>query len=208
MAWKLLPVDYTDAIWSGLKKYNMVDNDDGTVSFQDVTQYSQKEKSFFGANEANKMDEALNTLMNMVENGTDLYEAFQNYFSEQKILFEGESDAKQSDFDKYLAQLKSEGDAEINTIKVDYRNEITQFESTQEQVFTTWFDFIKGQLSDDAAGSLQNQITDNEARLLMLEGMVLMNNFSAPISTDDETLTILTDDFGNALMADWKYKEA
>ena len=26
MAWKLLPVDYTDAVWSGLKKYNMVEN--------------------------------------------------------------------------------------------------------------------------------------------------------------------------------------
>lgn len=63
MAWELLPVDYTDAVWSGLKKYNMIENTDGTVSFQDVTQYSQKEKSFFGAYQANKMDEALNTLM-------------------------------------------------------------------------------------------------------------------------------------------------
>ena len=207
MAWKLLPVDYTDAVWSGLKKYNMVENDDGTVSFQDVTQYSQKEKSFFGAYEANKMDEALNTLMNMVESGTDLYEAFQNYFAEQKTLFENESDSKQSDFNSYLAQLKSDGDAELETIKVDYRNEVTQFEATQEQVFTTWFDFIKGQLSEDAAGRLQNQINNDEARLLVLESMILTNNFVAPLATDDEELTILTDDFGNALMADWKYKE-
>ena len=33
MAWELLPVDYTDAVWSGLKKYTEITNDDGTVSF-------------------------------------------------------------------------------------------------------------------------------------------------------------------------------
>ena len=37
-----LPTDYVDAqLKSGetLKKYNQIDNDDGTVSFQDVTEY-------------------------------------------------------------------------------------------------------------------------------------------------------------------------
>lgn len=207
MAWELLPVDYTDAVWSGLKKYNMVENDDGTVSFQDVTQYSQKEKSFFGAYEANRMDEALNTLMSMVENGTDLYEAFQNYFAGQKTLFENEADSKQSDFDDYIASLKSQGDAIIETIKTDYRTEITQFESTQQQVFTTWFDLIKGQLGTDVAGNLQNQITEVDTKLTLLEHMTLQNNFYVPLATDDNTLTLLTDDFGNAILADWIYKE-
>lgn len=207
MAWELLPVDYTDAVWSGLKKYNMVENDDGTVSFQDVTQYSQKEKSFFGAYEANRMDEALNTLMSMVENGTDLYEAFQNYFAGQKTLFEAEADSKQSDFDDYIASLESQGDAIIETIKTDYRTEITQFESTQQQVFTTWFDLIKGQLGTDVAGNLQNQITEVDTKLTLLEHMTLQNNFYVPLATDDNTLTLLTDDFGNAILADWIYKE-
>ena len=88
MAWVLLPVDYTDAVWAGLKKYTQIDNSDGTVSFQDVTVYTGKEKSFFGAIDANRMNEALNTIMSMLENGTDLYEAFQNYFALQKQLFE------------------------------------------------------------------------------------------------------------------------
>lgn len=39
MAWERLPVNYTDAVWSGLKRYSMVNNEDGTVSFQDVTVY-------------------------------------------------------------------------------------------------------------------------------------------------------------------------
>lgn len=90
MAWELLPVDYTDAVWSGLKKYNTVNNLDGTVSFEDVTEYSNKENSFFGAKEANRMNEALNTLMGMVENGDNLYTVFQEYFATQKVLFEEE----------------------------------------------------------------------------------------------------------------------
>ena len=60
MAWELLPVDYTDAVWAGLKRYNQINNEDGSVSFQDITSYTGKEKSFFGAKDANRMNEALN----------------------------------------------------------------------------------------------------------------------------------------------------
>ena len=158
MAWELLPVNYTDAVWSGLKRYNEVRNEDGTVSFQDVTVYSNKETSFFGAKDANRMNEALNTLMSMVENGTDLYTAFQNYFNTQKGLFEDTANATQQGFNEYVDGLKAEGDSTVLTIKTDYRKEITDFENQQEQLFTTWFEFVKGQLGEDVAGKLQNQI--------------------------------------------------
>lgn len=164
MAWVLLPVDYTDAVWSGLKRYMQVDNEDGTVSFQDVTVYSQKEKSFFGAKDANRMNEALNTIMSMVENGTDLYEAFQNYFADQKVLFEQEADQKQEDFSSYMESIEKQGDALIEELETGYRTEITEFEQTQEQLFNTWFEFIKGQLTDDVAGNLQNQIDTLEVK--------------------------------------------
>lgn len=147
MAWKLLPTNYTDAVWDGLKKYNQINNSDGTISLQDMTVYSGKENSFFGALDANRMNEALNTIMSMVDNGTDLYEAFQIYFATQKTLF------------------KAEGNETIETIKADYRDEITKFESAQEQDFDTWFESMKGQLSEDAAGNLQTQLdahTGNE----------------------------------------------
>lgn len=158
MAWKLLPVNYTDATWSGLKKYTEVQNGDGTVSFQDVTVYSNKENSFFGAKEANRMNEALNTLMSMVENGTDLYTAFQNYFTTQKGLFEDTADATQEDFTAYVEGLEAQGDSIIQTIKTDYSKEIADFETQQEQLFNTWFEFVKNQLGEDVAGNLQNQI--------------------------------------------------
>lgn len=208
MAWERLPVNYTDAVWSGLKRYSMVNNEDGTVSFQDVTVYSHKENSFFGAKDANRMNEALNTIMSMLENGTDLYSAFQDYFATQKTLFEQTATATQTGFEEYVADLKAEGDEIIETIKTDYRDEITEFEAAQEQVFNTWFELIKGQLSTDIAGNLQNQITYNGERITLLEYMAQNNDYVAPITTDDgDNTAILVDDLGNAILANWKYKE-
>lgn len=207
MAWELLPVNYTDAVWSGLKRFVMVNNEDNTVSFQDVTQYSQKENSFFGASEANKMNEALNTLMSMVESGTDLYEAFQNYFTLQKNLFENQADATQSDLTSYAANLKIEGDEIIESLKTDYETDITQFENQQEILFTVWFDAIRGQLSGDIATKLQSEVNDVDDRLSRLEHMVIANDISAPIATDDDEITLIVDADGKALLSCWKHEE-
>ena len=67
MAWEPLPTNYTNASWTGLKRYSQINNEDGTVSFQDVTVYSGKENSFFGATDANRMNGALNTIMATLE---------------------------------------------------------------------------------------------------------------------------------------------
>ena len=196
MAWKLLPVDYTDAVWVGLKRYNQINNEDGSVSFQDITAYTGKEKSFFGAKDANRMNEALNTIMSMVENGTDLYTAFQNYFAEQKTLFEQEADSKATEFDNYTDNLEQE-----------YKVSMAAFESQQQQIYNAWFQAMKDQLSKDAAGNLQNQCTELDERLTLLEQMTMQNDFSAPLATDDEAITLIVDDLDYAILADWKYKE-
>lgn len=196
MAWELLPVDYTDAVWAGLKRYNQINNEDGSVSFQDITSYTGKEKSFFGAIDANRMNEALNTIMSMVENGTDLYTAFQNYFAEQKTLFEQEADSKATEFDNYTDNLEQE-----------YKASMAAFESQQQQIYNAWFQAMKDQLSKDAAGNLQNQCTELDERLTLLEQMTMQNDFSAPLATDDETITLIVDDLDYAILADWKYKE-
>lgn len=196
MAWVLLPVDYTDAVWAGLKRYNQINNEDGSVSFQDITAYTGKEKSFFGAKDANRMNEALNTIMSMVENGTDLYTAFQNYFAEQKTLFEQEADSKATEFDNYTDNLEQE-----------YKVSMAAFESQQQQIYNAWFQAMKDQLSKDAAGNLQNQCTELDERLTLLEQMTMQNDFSAPLATDDEAITLIVDDLDYAILADWKYKE-
>lgn len=207
MAWTQLPTNYTDATWSGLKKYQEITNDDGTVSFQDVTTYINRDNSFFGAKEANAMNAAINVIMAMVENGTDLYTDFQKYFAQQQVVFKEHADNTAAEFDAYVADLKVEGDAAIETIKTDYREEITEFEEEQEVLFNTWFELVKGQFSGDVAGNLQNGIDAATERVILLETMVLNNEFVAPMLTDDDTLTVITDDNGNAILADWKHKE-
>lgn len=217
MAWTLLPTDYTDAVWSGLKKYSQVDNSDGTVSFQDVTVYTNKEKSFFGAKDANRMNEALNYIMSMLESGTDLYEEFQTYFTTQKQLFESSgnkvienvralTNAEYDSYVAYVADLKERGDSSLAEIEQTYEEHMTSYESEQKKAFDTWFDTIKGQLSEDVAGSLQNQTTELDERLSALEHMVLKNDFTAPLTVDNSG-TLLVDDLGFAIVADWKYKE-
>ena len=182
MAWKMLPTDYTDAVWSGLKKYSQIDNSDGTVSFQDVTVYFGKEKSFFGAKDANQMNEALNTIMSMVENGTDLYEAFVTY----------------------IQNLEKSGDESLDNIETGYETRIANYETTQKALFDQWFNNIKGTLSGDVAGQLQEQITELDEKLARLEYMVIQNDYSAPITVDASGTTLLTDDLGYAILADWK----
>ena len=217
MAWTLLPTDYTDAVWSGLKKYSQVDNSDGTVSFQDVTVYTNKEKSFFGAKDANRMNEALNYIMSMLESGTDLYEEFQTYFTTQKQLFESAgnkvienvralTNAEYDSYVTYVADLKERGDSSLAEIEQTYEEHMTSYESEQKKAFDTWFDTIKGQLSEDVAGNLQNQTTELDERLSALEHMVLKNDFTAPLTVDNSG-TLLVDDLGFAIVADWKYKE-
>ena len=67
MGWTNLPTDYTDATFTGLRKYAQVNNEDGTVSFMDMTSYSNREKSFFGAKDANAMNGAINNIMGTVQ---------------------------------------------------------------------------------------------------------------------------------------------
>lgn len=158
MAFEPLRTDYKDAVWAGLRKYLMLKNEDDTVSLMDVTQYTVYDDAFFGAEDANRINAAINAIMASVEKGTDLYEAFTAFFENQKKAFTAEADKQNEDFGKYLDGLEQTADADIAKMKDDYTAEIKNFESTQEAVYNTWFDHIKDQLSDDAAGNLQAQI--------------------------------------------------
>ncbi|WP_432268594.1 DUF4080 domain-containing protein [Catenibacterium mitsuokai] len=208
MAWSLLPTNYTDAVWNGLKKYTKVDNADGTVSFNDVTAYTNKETSFFGAKDANKMNGALNYIMSMLENGTDLYEEFSTYFDTQKKQFKTSGDASYNELKQYYTVLKANGDASLDTMEKDYQSRMNAYESEQKNAFNTWFGNLKNQLSTNVAGNLQNQCTELDERLAALERMTIQNEYSAPIVVNESgSAVLLVDDDGDAIVADWKYRE-
>lgn len=188
MAWETLPTNYTDATWTGLRKYTEITNDDGTVSFQDMTKYSNRENSFFGAKEANQMNEALNILMNMVENGTNLYSEFQNYFTTQQGLFKSNADTTLNTVSDYADKLKKQGDDVISGLKDEYKTEIDGFETNQQKLFNDWFSSLKTQLDENTAGNLQNQIDTLDTKT---DGF---NACNTVFSTDGKTITEVSGD--------------
>ena len=204
MSWVLLPVNYTDAVWTGLKKYLMVNNEDDTVSFQDVTVYSQKENSFFGAYDANRMNEAINIIMSMLENGTDIYQAFLDYFAAQKVLFEEEADDKQQGFSDYIGELEDSEDETIAQINQGYLTDITAYKAEQESTFGIWFEAIRGRLNEDAAGELLNYCESLDERVTDMEGMLESHHYYAFILDEDsEEEGMLVDDDDYAILGEW-----
>lgn len=160
MAWERLRTDYKDAVWPGLKRYVLIDNGDNTISLRDVTIYTVYDESFFGALDANRINEAINRIVAALENGTDLYEIFTEFFENQQEAFKGKATLDLDTFNVFLDNLKSTANSDVTQMKKDYTAEITQFEKNQEDLFTQWFDLIKGQLSADQAGKLQIEIND------------------------------------------------
>lgn len=158
MAFELLRTDYVDATFEGLRRYLISENGDGSVSFHDVTNYTVKEKSFFGAKDANTINTAVNAILAALENGTDLYEVFTQFFELQKTLFLEESDAKQGDFAAYITQLREYMDKKWDELKTEYTGDIQYFKDVQENAFKVWFQMVRDQLTNDVAGHLQTQI--------------------------------------------------
>lgn len=188
MAWENLPTDYMDAVWAGLRKYTEVTNSDGTVSFQDVTQYTNKEKSFYGAKEANRVNEAINTIMNMVNNGTDLYQSFQTYFTTQKELFDGKAKENQKAIEDYVAKIKADGDQAIATVKTNYDQDITKYKNDQQEKFNIWFEGVRDKLNESTAGKLTNDTESLKTRVTTLENKKISDYPESTTCADDGKL--------------------
>lgn len=140
MAWETLKTDYTDAIWVGKKRYNQITNSDGTLSFDDVTEYSQQENSFYGADDANSTNEAINYIMKALENDTDLYTDFKTYFENQKTAF------------------SSTGETMMRDLQEGYQARIEEYESEQEDTFEEWIASLKAKLDSTDVAKLQSEI--------------------------------------------------
>ena len=188
MGWKRLSTDYKDISWSGLKKYTQIDNDDGTISFRDDTRYTNKESSFFGAKDANQINEAVNYIMTKLENGTDLYSAFQEFFSTQRELFIREKDNKVSEINGYITDLKSRGETALTNVESNHRQRMSAYEDIQKNEFNSWFAQIKDHLSSDQAGKLQLQIEDLK---------VLLDGFAAKETIFSDDGNTITEKMGN-----------
>lgn len=198
---KLLNTDYTDSSWQGLKKYIEIKNSDNTVSFQDVTQYQNRERSFFGAKAANAMSEALNRILSAIDNGTNLYQTFSNYFETQKRQFEASGNQILQGYNSLIESLKGQTSSTIETAKQDYINKLKEFEKLQQAVFNSWYDTIRGQLSHDQAGNLQNNIDKLTKKMngFVAKNTVFSKGGKIITETDNEQNKLITEfeDNGN-----------
>ena len=66
-----------------------------------------------------------------------------------------------------FSQIQAQYDAFMANYRVavqedfeDYEDSIAQYEADEKALFEAWFEEIKGQLSDDAAGRLQNEVNE------------------------------------------------
>lgn len=107
--------------------------------------------------------------------------------------------------DAYITELNAAGTSLIDEIENDYASDMSDFKLNQQNAFNEWFESIQNVLGEDEAGNLLNLILANTDRIELLEYMVYFNDYLSPIDIEDGIL--ITDD-GNAIMANWKYKEA
>lgn len=73
------------------------------------------------------------------------------------------SGAMMSDMDRWANEEK----LAFQAFMTEFQNEMNKFEIGSETDFNTWFDHVKGQLSTDVAGNLQNQLDDINKELFM-----------------------------------------
>lgn len=137
---------------------------------------------------------------------TTLFNQFEAYFQEFK-------ENNQADYEEWTETQKQAWLSWVSGQETDftdwtdeqkeeyetwYATHINQWQSD----FDTWFENIKDQLGEDAAGNLQNQIDEHEARLNNLEMMLLATGmlFAANEISSGECLTT-NDDY--VLLFQW-----
>lgn len=137
---------------------------------------------------------------------TTLFNQFETYFQEFK-------ENNQADYEEWTETQKQAWLSWVSGQETDftdwtdeqkeeyetwYATHINQWQSD----FDTWFENIKDQLGEDAAGNLQNQIDEHEARLNNLEMMLLATGmlFAANEISTRECLTT-NDDY--VLLFQW-----
>lgn len=134
-----LPTDYTDATWTGNRKYKMINNSDGTVSFEDVTEYTNKENSFFGASDANAMNAAVNELnTNLTSTTSKATDAYNRVIP--NISFGGFSDFAHAPGD-ILSKLSS-SDVRVDISKLSVENSALTTSSPKVGVYPCWYNII------------------------------------------------------------------
>lgn len=115
---------------------------------------------------------------------TTLFNQFESYFDEFKQFYE-------NDYANWTTEQKQVYITWVTLQKNDYVNWTNEQKAEYDEwyalhidlwqnEFTTWFENIKGQLSEDAAGAIQVELDEHEARLDNIEKMLISGKAFAP----------------------------
>lgn len=82
---------------------------------------------------------------------------FESFFQK----YQGDIQTTYNDYVSSVQNLEDKGSAAYTALQKDFED----YKAQQQATFTAWFDTMKGQLSTDAAGNLQNQITALQSKV-------------------------------------------
>lgn len=104
------------------------------------------------------------------------------------------------EINEFIAALEAKGNADTAALL----EALNDFKLTEQEKFETWFEKIKGQLSEDAAGNLANTTNVLSEQMAIIQYMILHNDYFAPIL--DEEGNLILDEDGNVILGQWRYK--
>lgn len=129
----------------------------GTVKEIDASVLTKQFNDFFNTYSVAVLDEFSVYKQNMETYLTQLAGIYENYVTQTESLFaqyESEFNVRYSTFENTLDNW----DAELLKAYTDFMENIQLFQTEAQNDFNAWFEAIKGQLGEDAAGQLQLEI--------------------------------------------------
>ena len=136
---------------------------------------------------------------------TDIFNQFEAFFSEFKQSqtddFDQWSADKKAEYEQFVSDEKKDYDDWTDDKKTEFNQWFSQNTTGWSAEFNEWFNSVKDQLSEDAAGQLANMFNEVDARIGNLELMLVSEVvwFLSEISTGETLET----EAGEALMFDW-----
>lgn len=118
-------------------------------------------------------------VVNTVDTST-LFAQYMAWYNEKTSMFEDNMASKETEFDNT-----------VHTNIEKYKKSMEESEIDLKKQFVTWFESIKGQLSTDAAGNLQNQVDELKAsKSEIITGTATMN--STELAIENQFITANT----------------
>lgn len=107
-----LKTDYGDDIYSGKRKFQMTTNDDGTVSFDDATEYQQVGDEF-GAGDVNRTNTAVNGNSEKIASNSEQIKKLQAHYQILGVAYTEMQTIGSSSVDKKMKITPPEGTVQI-----------------------------------------------------------------------------------------------